>query len=293
MKIVELRTFLEIASLKNFNKAALSLNYAHSSITAQIKALEQDLGERLFHRGRNLAEMTEAGKRLYPYARQILELSREAREVVRSSPALSGSITIGSADTITTYRLPELLRRFQQDAPQVKISFKTMTDRELYESIKNGTVDLGFMIESNLTLSYAAVAALIDEPISLYARPDHPLAGGRVTEKDIAPHRLLLWQEKCSYRAAFEAQMKRAGFPGLIHMEMISIEAIKKCVIAGIGIALLCDVSVKREVEEGALVRLDWHMDSQFQSTMFWNLKRERIPSLNHFIQMTKDYFQA
>ena len=86
MNIQALRTFLEIASQNQFARAAVRLNYAQSSVTAQIKALENELGQKLFQRGRKGAELTEAGLRLLPYARQIVDLEVAAKESAQAIP---------------------------------------------------------------------------------------------------------------------------------------------------------------------------------------------------------------
>ena len=166
MKLVELRTFLEVANLKNFGKAANSLNYAHSSITAQIKSLEESLGERLFIRDNKQVVITEAGKRLLLYARQIIDLSREATETVKDTPLLTGKLTIAAVETISTYRLPEILKVFKEKAPQVNICFKVMGDQELYDSIQSGTLDIGFMVEQKINIRNIEVVKLCNEPVS-------------------------------------------------------------------------------------------------------------------------------
>ena len=157
MKITELKSFLAIASHSSFSKAANQLNYAHSSVTAQIKSLEYDVGAELFVRDRRGTSLTEAGKRFHKYARQIVDLSRDGKEAVLNSPKIAGTLTLGAVETISTYRLPALLFKMQEAAPEIKISFKIMSDKQLYESIKMGTLDIAFLVEQELVVTNTVV----------------------------------------------------------------------------------------------------------------------------------------
>jgi len=291
MKITELKSFLVIASLSSFSKAAHSLNYAHSSVTAQIKSLEHSVGAKLFIRDRKGVTLTEAGKRFHKYARQIVDLSRDGTEAVRQSPVMSGKLTIGAVETISTYRLPELLYKIQKTAPDIHISFKIMTDKELYESIKMGTLDLAFLVEQELVVANTEVMKICDEPVSLYAKPDHPLAGKAVKTIDLGDYHYLLWAMECCYSAAFQKRLQKAGIHSINYMEFINTETIKQCALSGLGIATLTDITVKKEVAEGSLVKLDWDIKGDFYSFMLWNKYRASYPALRYFIEIAKNHF--
>ncbi len=292
MKITELKSFLEIASRKSFSKAAHNLNYAHSSITAQIKSLEYSLGADLFVRDRKGVTLTDAGKRFHKYARQIIDLSRDGKEAVALSPKISGTLTIGAVETISTYRLPDLLRKFQKKAPDVHISFKIMSDKELYESIKMGTLDVGFLVEQDLSVANTQIVKICEEPVSLYALPDHPLAGKNFETAELAEYHHLLWAMECCYSSVFQKRMHKAGIHLFSFMEFINTETIKQCALSGLGIATLTDITVKKELEEGRLVKLDWEIGEEFHSFMLWNKYRADYPALKYFIEMSVEHFK-
>jgi len=171
-------------------------------VTAQIKALEYDLGAELFVRDRRGVALTEAGKRFHKYARQIVDLSRDGKEAVQNSPKTAGTITIGVVETISTYRLPAFLFKIQERAPEIKISFKIMSDKQLYESIKMGTLDIAFLVEQDLVVTNTVVKKICDEPVSLFVRPDHPLVGkdfetsdlGSISRSSYFPFICCLWE---------------------------------------------------------------------------------------------------
>lgn len=293
MKITELKSFLAIASHSSFSKAANQLNYAHSSVTAQIKALEYDLGAELFVRDRRGVALTEAGKRFHKYARQIVDLSRDGKEAVQNSPKIAGTITIGAVETISTYRLPAFLFKIQERAPEIKISFKIMSDKQLYESIKMGTLDIAFLVEQDLIVTNTIVKKICDEPVSLFVRPDHPLVGKDFETSDLGSYHHLLWASECCYSKVFINKMQRAGCPSFHYMEFINTETIKQCALSGLGIATLTDITVEKEVDEGKLVKLNWDIKEKFNSYMIWNKYRAEYPALKYFIETAEDHFNV
>lgn len=295
MKIIELRTFLEVANLKSFGKAANSLNYAHSSITAQIKSLEENLGERLFIRDNKKVLITEAGKRLEKYARQIIDLSREAKEAVKDTPLLTGQLTIAAVETISTYRLPEVLSIYRESAPEVHVSFKVMGDQEIYNSVQSGTLDIGFMVEDKvekkINIRNVETLKLCNEPVSLFTHPDHILVNKKnITATDLAAHFHLLWAMDCCYSTVFNEIIRKSD--SYSYMEFSNTETMKQCALSGLGIATVTDITVAKEVQAGELCRLDFEMPKMFNSFMLWNKRYSKYPVQKHFTQVVKKYFQ-
>src|SRR5262245_45919740 len=124
MELRHLSTFRVVATTRSFTRAATTLGYAQSSVTAHIQALEAELGAPLFDRlGRQIA-LTEAGERFLVYARQLLELAEEARVAVNNNNEPRGTVTISAPETLCTYRLPTLLRVFRDRCPQAQVAFR-------------------------------------------------------------------------------------------------------------------------------------------------------------------------
>src|SRR5262245_23144064 len=110
MEFRNLSTFLAVAKTLSFSQAAQMLDYAQSTVTVQIQALEEELGVPLFDRlGRRVA-LTEAGNQLLWYAQKFVELEKEAHTVISNDPEPAGVLTIGAPETTCAYRLPPLLR---------------------------------------------------------------------------------------------------------------------------------------------------------------------------------------
>src|SRR6266545_4065286 len=109
MELRQLRTFRKVAQVMNFTKAAAELNYAQSSVTGQVKALETELNVALFERIGKRVRLTDAGRQLLPYADRVLDMADEARRIVTDNDEPAGTLNIGTIESVSTYRLPALL----------------------------------------------------------------------------------------------------------------------------------------------------------------------------------------
>src|SRR5687768_17710567 len=109
MELRLLATFEKVADVLSFTRAAADLGYAQSSVTSQIRALESSLGVDLFERLGSRIRLTEAGERLLPYARRMIDLAEEAQAAVTGADEPAGTITVGTMESLTSYRLPPLL----------------------------------------------------------------------------------------------------------------------------------------------------------------------------------------
>src|ERR1700743_2802233 len=121
----QIRTFTEVARTRSFTKAAAQLYYAQSSVTAQVHALEQDLGSPLFNRLGRQVELTEAGRRFLSYAEKLICLAEAARMAVQQNGEIAGPLVVSASESLLTYRLPELLRTFQSTYPDVQLMLHT------------------------------------------------------------------------------------------------------------------------------------------------------------------------
>ena len=122
MELRQLATFRLIAQTQSFSRTAAALNYAQSTVSAQIQGLEEELGIPLFDRLGKRVALTEAGQRLLGYAEKILDLAAEARFSITSEETLTGTLTISAAETLCTYRLPAILREFRTSPPSGRLN---------------------------------------------------------------------------------------------------------------------------------------------------------------------------
>lgn len=265
MELRNLRTFKKVAGESSFTRAAKELGYVQSAVTAHVKALEADLGVRLFDRlGRSIV-LTEAGRELLAYATKILDLTDSATAAVANDKKPSGTLNISASESLCVYRLPPVLEEFGRRFPGVQVVFEPSRngtlDHTLRRGLSEGAVDLAFIIEREHTDPTGDVVSevLIQEPLALVAKPGHPLSeAGEVRPIDLAGESVLMAEKGCGFRAVFEEQMSRARIRPRSEIEFTSAEAIKRCVEAGMGVAVLAAVSVAEEISSGRLAALNW-----------------------------------
>ncbi len=290
MDFRQLVTFRMVATTLSFTRTAALMNYAQSSVTAQIQALEDDLGLPLFNRLGRQVTLTDAGSILFRYAEKILDLTEEARAAVTGGESPSGSLVIGAPETICTYRLPPILRRFQQAYPDIRLTLRPFPYSELHRSIREGVVDIAFMLEQPFQSSFLMSEILCAEPLVVIAAPDHPLAGKPCVETlDLESEPILMTGRGCGYRRLFEQELAAAGLHPDTSLEFDSVEAIKQCVMSGLGVAMLPAVAVAREIAAAQLVALRWgDPDLQVSTQVAWHKDRWVSPALQAFIETSR-----
>lgn len=281
-------SFRAVADTGSFTRTAEQLGYVQSNVTAHIQALEQELDVILFDRLGRRVQLTSAGQHLLEYASQILRLAAEAQSKVSAGSA--NKILISAPESLCAYRLPALLRKTRQQLPDLQVQFSPMANTNFRQHILAGTIDLAFTLEPLSQADNLYCEALSQEPIVLLAPPDHPLAQGQqVGVHDLDRETLLLTEASCAYRMRFEQALHASAFVPQHVLEFSSVEAIKQCVIAGMGVAVLPKIAVARELAQGDLVELAWAgEDLTMSSQMIWHAKRWSSPAFKQFLDLAR-----
>ncbi|GIO85564.1 LysR family transcriptional regulator [Paenibacillus faecis] len=290
MELRQLITFRTVASTLNFSRAAEALNYVPSNVTMQIKALEDELGVRLFDRLGKQLVLTHAGKRFLTQIQSVLDKLDEARSAVHDNEVLNGTLTISANEVICAYRLPAVFQRFRAQHPGVRLIFRSVPNQELKQALFEGTADIVFMLDEPVRSNGLAVEPLLEETFRLFAAPDHPLAKRTVLQLDDFHGEVFLTNEKgCPYRTMFDRSFEKEGMDSITYLEFQSAEAIKQCAISGIGIAFLPEIVVEAEVERGELVALPWQIpDLHVYTQMAWHKDKWLSPIMLSFIEAAR-----
>jgi DNA-binding transcriptional LysR family regulator len=285
-----LKTFRMVAATGNFTQAAAALNYAQSSVTAQIQTLEADLGVRLFTRLPRKAVLTEAGARLLPSAERLLLLAEQTRSVVHEAEIPAGTLTLGAPDTLCTHWLPKIFREYRRSHPQVRLVFRPTPVAELRRLVREGVLDVAFVLEEPIRGGALNVETLAVIPLWVLAPPGHRLTSARqVRAQDLHGESILLTELGCSYRNLFEHALIAAGAHPGPTLEFGAVETIKQCVMAGLGVTVLPSLAVAKEVAEGSLVVLPWaggRLDVSNQ--MLWRPGSEAVPAVQAFLDLAR-----
>jgi DNA-binding transcriptional LysR family regulator len=292
MELRQLNTFKVVAEVRGFTKAAELLGYAQSSVTAQIQALEEELGTPLFDRLGKKIVLTDAGERLLPFAEEMVRLQAAAKESLQMDGQPSGTLTIGAPESLAAYRLPEVVREYRRAFPQVKIVLKPGLCFELRNHVRSGQVDFAFLLEPEDTASDLHIETLVVEKMALVAPLDHPLvAKHQVRPEDLAQESILHTEPGCSYRGLFEQQLQRHGVVPATTLEFWNIEAIKNCVMAGLGISFLPLITVASELREGKLAALPWDDTATRVATqLIYHKSKWLSPARREFLRLVREH---
>ncbi len=290
MEIRQLRSFRTVANLLSFNRAAGQLHYAQSSISAQILSLEDELGVQLFDRLGRKVQLTEMGVQLLQYSNKILDLVDETQSEVAADREPQGALTIRIPESFGVHRLPAVIADFHSRFPKVKLTFTTCAHEGLGKDLRKGITDLAFLLAESISDSSLLEEILGFESLVLAAGPNHPLASkGCVHTRDLRGTTILFSKVDCSYKKIFERVLDEEGVKEFNRIEFHSVEVVKRCVAAGIGVAVLPEVAVAGAVERKEMVVLPWTEGPiEVALLMIWYRDRWISPTLKAFMETAK-----
>jgi DNA-binding transcriptional LysR family regulator len=296
MLLAQVEGFIEIARQGNMRRAAYALSISQPALTARLQGLEEELGSALFRRTHSGMVLTPAGRAFLPHADRAIDAIRSGGSLVRDlEHGLVGELALAVAPAVSAYVLPELLVRFTERHPDVRLLVRTGHSEEIVDLVARGEVELG--IVRQLRDTRVRSRPLYEDELVLVAPPDHPFAlTGVVDVSEISHAQLILFDRTSSYYDVTNALFRVAGVIPRGVTEVDNIEAAKRMVERGLGVALLPGTAVAdalsagslREIELAgtatirrrivAVERLDARPTSPFIDTL-WGLL-DRIPEL-------------
>ncbi|WP_289138977.1 LysR family transcriptional regulator [uncultured Brevibacillus sp.] len=256
LEIRHLHTFLAIVDTGKFTKASEQLGYAQSTITSHIQILEDELGAPLFDRLGKKVILTNLGRELVPYARKMLDTYKEIKSLAAEQSGVSGDIVIGAAESLSIYRLGEILKEYKRSYPGVNIILKNAICNELRGMLYTGEADLVFTIEPPVTDPQLVVTTLKEEAMVIIGAPETALSPATLSHEQ-ARETIILSEKGCSFTNGFEKYLQQNQVAYGNPLSFSSMEAIKKCVMNGLGISFLPLYTVKNEIKQGSLTIIE------------------------------------
>jgi len=251
----QLQALLLVARHESISRAAEALHVTQPAVSLQLKMLEEAAGTSLTRKVGRGIQLTAAGEVLAEFAERIVRLWEEAGdEVAALKGVISGTLRIG-AITTAEYLLPPMLVQFTTERPDVRIKLQVGNRNEIVNMLSKHEIDLAIMGTPPRELRTNA-ARFARHPMAFIASPNHPLMKKkRVAMADIMEANLLVRERGSGTRTTVERLFKEAAYPLRIGSELSSNEAIKRMVVAGLGIAFLSVHACTLEFEAG-LVRM-------------------------------------
>lgn len=244
MELRDLRVFRAVAENGSISGAAKELNYVQSNVTARIQSLENKLQTPLFYRQSRGMILNSEGKRLLIYANKILTMVDEMMETFQDPDHPRGSLHIGSVETVV--KLPSILSRYHHQFPQVGLSMVTGVTSHLINEVVEGNLDGAFVI-APVQHPQLKQEIVCEEELVLIANAQS------TSIEEVKTEPLLVFGAGCAYRARLRQWLEAEGFSPRQEMEFGTLETILGSVVAGLGITLVPQLTVKHLAEEGAI----------------------------------------
>ncbi|HTZ82154.1 MAG TPA: LysR substrate-binding domain-containing protein [Candidatus Acidoferrales bacterium] len=249
-----LKVFRAVAEHLNFRKAAEHLFLTQPAVTLQIKALENDLGVRLFDRSANRVTLTSQGAILLRFAEKMARLSSEAERTLGSTDGqFSGELSLGVSTTIAQYVLPRLIGAFLNEHPRVHLSLQSGNTEQVVHALLNGKVSIGLIEGPARRRGIHTQPFMRDELI-----PIAPANLGltHLSASQFLNSTLLMREQGSGSRQVVESALRKAGFKLKSFKSMMNLdstESIKSAVEAGLGIGFVSRLALLKELELGAI----------------------------------------
>ena len=262
MDIDGIRTFVAIAELGGFTRAATRLHRSQPAISRRLGLLEHELGAPLFERIRGHARLTEAGRAFLPHAEAALAALKDGRDAVRELQAgFRGTVSLALVGTLADTQIVEALRQFARKAKDVRLELRTASSSEVTDLVRRGEATLGLRYFTAERPELASLDAGGEEMLVVAAQ-NHRFAGRRIRDaRALAGERWIGFPpspgERDSSGHVLARQLIRAGLHNADVTLIDSLTAQKRMAQAGFGLALVPESSVRDELRQGALVSLD------------------------------------
>lgn len=256
MDLFVLETFLAVAEERSFSRAAARLHRTQPAVSQAIAKLESELGEVLFERSSRDGTLTDAGTVLREYAAKLLNLRGDAETALTELRELHrGKLSLAANEYTCLYLLP-LLDEYRRQNPRIKIAVRRELASRIPDDVLSHSVEIGVVSYRPDDTQIRSVVVYRDE-LQFVVSPAHPLAGrSEVTIRELGAQTFIAHNVASPQRQKVIQAFKRHKTPLHMGVELPTIEAIKRFVEMGNGVALVPGLTVKSELESGALVRV-------------------------------------
>ena len=256
MDINQLEVVVAVAQEKSFSRAAETLHRTQPAVSQAIRRLEAELGEPLFDRSSKDGTLTAAGRVLFDFAQQMLNLRHHAHTALKELKDLHrGKLTLSANEYTVMYLLP-LIPVFRARHPHIKIEVKRSLASRIASEVLGRETEIGVVSFKPNDPTVAAVPVLMDE-LALIVPPNHPLAGKTIVSvRELGAESFIAHNVPSPYRERVIRTFEKYKTPLNISMELPTLEAIKRFVERGMGVALVPRLTAQAEIARGQVAAL-------------------------------------
>jgi DNA-binding transcriptional LysR family regulator len=256
MDLSQLEVFLAVAREGRFSRAAEKLYRTQSAVSQTIRKLEEELGEPLFDRSSREGVLTDAGQVLQEYAEKLLNLRSDAQEALVDLRELhKGKLAVAANELTVLYLLP-LVTAFRGLHPMIKVAVQRALGSHIPDDVLRHSVELGLLTYDPQEPQLHSVVVYQDE-LAFVVPPGHPLASQeQVSIRQLGAESFVAHIVQSPYREKVIQAFRRHKTPLHMDVELPTLQAIKRYLVMGHGVALLPEISVEGELARGELVRI-------------------------------------
>ena len=291
MELRNLKTFLRVAELGSFTRAANEIGYAQSTITAQIQQLENEIGEPLFERIGRRTMLTYTGRRLVTYANEIMRVSEQIRMLGVRSKEVEGSIRVGILESLFVSVLLPLLPEYTTMYPRVTLEVRTSTTEQLFEMLGRNEIDLIYVLKKRIVVE--DFVCLHAKPVNVIfvTSPDNPLVQRRsVSLPELLKQPIIMTERIGQCRLALEECAAQLGEAVTPYMQMDNTRVIVELLKNGLGVSFLPEYLVSNELKRGELATIRVDMASiDIWSQLFRHKNKWITPQMEGLIAMIQN----
>lgn len=289
-----LQVFYTVARLLSFTKAAESLHMTQPAVTFQIRQLEEFYNTRLFDRTHNRISLTEAGERVYGYAERIISLYKEMDNEVHSMTGdITGVLMLGASSTLSEYQMPVLLGQFQEQYPDIKLRLKVSNTVGIVHMVENNEIDLG-IVEAPVNNKNLVVKKCWTDQLMVVFPPNHDISKlDSITPQQLLEHPFVSREEGSGTRevVAEYFQQNSLSYSDLnTVMESGSPESIKSAVEAGLGISIVSESTLNKELKLGTLDAINLQPPLTRPFSIVYQRQKFRLRAMDEFLALAESH---
>ena len=279
MDLRQLEVLKAVAETGSFTGAGRRLHVSQSAVSRQILLLEGELNEPLFWRIKRKVRITPAGEALLQLAIRVFDDIKETTaSITETQDRLTGTVRLVGGMTVSLYVFPTLLKEFRRLHPEVDVKVITGTGERLLRKLRSGAADLGLL---TLPIDEPDLVTLpvMREEMMVVTYPAHPLAGrGRLDPSELVRQPFILYEAGSNTRRVIDQFFIKESIQPRIVMETENVEIIKAMVRNGLGITIISNQAVEREVRDGQLASVRINGSTLVRETGWVYLKANRVP---------------
>lgn len=292
MNTKNLITFKTILETGSFQKAADKLDYTQSTVTFQIKQLEEELSLKLFEKIGRRMELTQAGKDILPYVDTILQGAEQISNYGKSLSEITGSLKLAIPDSILIYTVQPFIQAILHEAPNIQLMINSIPSEEINQAVMDGAADIGINCEKESYPDTVIHKTLGTYRVLLVASPfANSSLLDFITPHQRKPFSLICNEPNGYYQLEMNKYLAEKDIVLNPYMKVQSIEAVKRCVMNNLGLAVVPTYSVLEELKNGSLIPVKTELDEKrYNSIYVYHKNRWMSPQMELALNLLEKY---